>query len=803
MPDPVLLPTRGTVVFPGAMRILACGRESSIRAVQRHLEEGAALVLVPQLDPDEEDPLTARLSRCGVRGRVLRSTRLPDGSLRLLVEGHERIRTRGAVRVADGATTIPVDERPTSVRDPIRCRALAQEIAVRYQEYAHATGLQAHEHHVLAPGPDDPEGLADQIFATTDLPLDEQIAALELPLLDHRLEKAIGHLIVQIARHSIHAEVNARVQRAMDDSQREYHLKEQLKAIRTELGEAWGSEADADRFLDRIELAEMPDEVAEEAVRETERLRRIHTDSAEYTLLRTWLETVCDLPWSLSTPDPTSLGRAQKVLDRDHYGLEKAKERILEFLAVRRLEPKSKGPILCFVGPPGVGKTSLGQSIAEALGRRYARIALGGTKDETEIRGHRRTYVGALPGRIVRGLIRAGSRNPVILLDELDKVGNDFRGDPASALLEVLDPEQNHSFTDHYLDLPFDLSQVLFVGTANVVDTIPAALLDRLELVEIPGYIEEDKIRIARRHLLPKLAKDHGLMNGNKRRIQVDPEALSRIVREYTREAGVRELERQLASLHRKIARKVVDGEAREVRVKAADVPTLLGPPRYIRELAELDSDPGVVTGVAWTPTGGDLLFVEAIRMPSTSGKPSLKLTGSLGDVMKESAEAALSWLRANAATLSLAPEVFDAELHLHVPAGAIPKDGPSAGVTAVTALASLLLQRPVKEGLAMTGEITLRGKVLPVGGIKEKALAARRAGLKTFLLPTLNRSDLDDIPEELRKDLDFVFVDRVEEVLELALGVPLPAKLATRRAPATKVERPPARPPARRPRVR
>ncbi|MCB9685301.1 MAG: endopeptidase La [Alphaproteobacteria bacterium] len=803
MSDPVLLPTRGTVVFPGALRILACGRESSIRAVQRHLEEGAPLVLVPQLDPDEDDPLTARLSRCGVRGRVLRSTRLPDGSLRLLVEGHERIRTRGAARLTDGATTIPVDERPTSVRDPVRCRALAQEIAVRYQEYAQATGLQAQEHQVLAPGADDPEGLADQIFATTDLPLDEQIAALELPLLDHRLEKAIGHLIVQIARHTIHAEVNARVQRAMDDSQREYHLKEQLKAIRAELGEAWGSEADADRFLDRIEMADMPEEVAEEAVRETERLRRIHTDSAEYTLLRTWLETVCDLPWGISTPDPSSLGRAQKVLDRDHHGLEKAKERILEFLAVRRLEPESKGPILCFVGPPGVGKTSLGQSIAEALGRRYARIALGGTKDETEIRGHRRTYVGALPGRIVRGLVRAGSRNPVILLDELDKVGNDFRGDPASALLEVLDPEQNHSFTDHYLDLPFDLSQVLFVGTANVVDTIPAALLDRLELVEIPGYIEEDKIRIARRHLLPKLAKDHGLMQGNKRRIQVDPEALSRIVREYTREAGVRELERQLASLHRKIARKVVDGEAEDVRVKAADVPVLLGPPRYFRELAELDSDPGVVTGVAWTPTGGDLLFVEAIRMPSSSGKPSLKLTGSLGDVMKESAEAALSWLRANAATLGLAPEAFDAELHLHVPAGAIPKDGPSAGVTAVTAMASLLLQRPVREGLAMTGEITLRGKVLPVGGIKEKALAARRAGLKTFLLPTLNRNDLDDIPEELRKDLDFVFVDRVEEVLELALGVPLPAKLATRRQPAAKLDRAPTRPPTRRPRVR
>jgi ATP-dependent Lon protease len=796
--EAVLLSTRGVVVFPGTFRVLAAGRPASIRAVQRHLDEGIPLVLAPQLDADEEDAASARLARTGVLGRVTRCTRLPDGTLRILAEGLERVRLRSEVALVDGATTVRYTPRPTSVRDPARCAALAREVSTRYLEVATTTGLQPHEHAAMAPPDDDPEHLCDQVFATTDLSLVEQISALELQLLDQRLEKALDHLVVQLARHQLHQDVNTRVQRAMDESQREYHLKEQLKAIRTELGEAWGSEADADRFLARIRGAGMPAEVEAEATREAERLRRIHTDSAEYTLLRTWLETVCEVPWSDKSDDRTSLPRARKILDKDHHGLEKAKDRILEFLAVRQLAPESKGPILCFVGPPGVGKTSLGQSIAHAMGRTFVRVALGGIRDETEIRGHRRTYVGALPGRVVRALIRAGTRNPVMLLDELDKVGNDFRGDPASALLEVLDPEQNRTFVDHYLDLPLDLSQVLFVATANVVDTIPAALLDRLEVIELTGYTEEDKVRIARKHLLPKVAANHGF--GGDRKVKIDTDAVVRLVREWTREAGVRELERQLAAVHRKLARHVVEGTPVPEHLRAADLPALLGPPRHLPDVEEHVHDPGVVTGVAWTAAGGELLVIEATRMP---GKAGLKVTGSLGDVMKESAEAAYSWLRSHATEYGVTPERLEAELHVHVPAGAIPKDGPSAGVTMVTALASLLLGLPVRERLAMTGEITLRGRVLPVGGIKEKALAARRSGVRTFLLPRPNLTDLQDIPEELRRDLTFVPVDRMEEVLLHALGLPVPERTPPVRPPPKPPEKATRPPRPRRPAAR
>jgi len=495
-----------------------------------------------------------------------------------------------------------------------------------------------------------------------------------------------------------------------------------------------------------------------------ERLRHIHQESAEYTIIRTWLETVCDLPWSHTTRDRTSLGRAKQVLDQDHYGLDKIKERILEYLAVRQLKADSKGPILCFVGPPGVGKTSLGKSIARALGREYARVSLGGIKDETEIRGHRRTYVGALPGRIVRAMVRAGSQNPVIVLDEIDKVGADFRGDPASALLEVLDPEQNNTFVDHYLDLPLDLSQVLFIATANLPDPIPPALVDRLEMIELPGYTEEDKLEIARRFLIPRVGERHGL---DGKRLVITTAAVQRCIRDYTREAGVRELERQLATLHRKVARKVVEGSNGKVRITPRRVAEYLGPPRFFQELAERADQPGVVIGLAWTAAGGDILFVEATRMEGAGG---LKLTGSLGEVMKESAEAAMSWLRTHADDYGLTAADFVADFHLHVPAGAIPKDGPSAGVTMAAALASVVTRRPIRARLAMTGEITLRGKVLPVGGIKEKVLAARRAGVQTVIMPRHNATDLDDIPEVLRRDLRYELVDTVEEVLRLAL---------------------------------
>ncbi len=760
----VALPLRGLVVFPGTLRVLVVGRATSKRAVERHTDDGQPLVLIPQIDSDVEDPFEADLLDIGVLAQVLRITRLPDGTLRVLVEGQERTRV-GKLEVEEGSSVADVLPITTRKADGVKIGALARQLHQRHTEWMAGTGMPAPEYGIMAPGPEDPDRLADHVAATLDLPLAHQVEILQISEVRPRLERLLDEIAIATAHQRIAADVNEKVQAAMDESQREYHLKEQLKAIRAELGEAVGSEADADAFAARIRDAGMPEEVQAEAMREVERLRRVHTESAEYTIIRTWLETVCEVPWSKAAADAVGLDAAQKVLDRDHHGLFKVKERILEYLAVRQLQPNSTGPILCFVGPPGVGKTSLGRSIANALGREFGRIALGGIKDETEIRGHRRTYVGALPGRIIRALSRAGSRNPVLVLDEIDKVGTDFRGDPASALLEVLDPAQNHQFVDHYLDVPVDLSQVLFIATANLIDPVPPALSDRLEIIEIPGYTEEEKVEIARKYLLPKLALNHGL---KAKHLQIEDEALREVIRDYTHEAGVRELERQLAALHRKVARQVVEGRARKTKI-GSGLARYLGPQKYFQEVIERVDKPGVVIGLAWTAAGGDILFIEALRIPGKG--PTLKLTGSLGDVMKESVEAALSWIRAHHMTLAIEPSAFEAEFHLHVPAGAIPKDGPSAGVTMVTALASLLTGRPVRPRWAMTGEITLRGKVLPVGGIKEKALAARRAGVRDLVMPARNQTDLEDIPPELRKDLTFHFVESVGDVLTLALS--------------------------------
>ncbi|MFT4624847.1 MAG: ATP-dependent Lon protease [Myxococcota bacterium] len=762
---PVALAVRGLVVFPGAIRMLAVGRRPSRLAIDAHLDNDEPLVLTFQLDGEVEDPLRAELAPVGVLARVLRSADLPDGTSRVLVEGLERAWIRGPLHEDDaGATRVAIEQLITDVADPVKVAAAARQIRTLYGEIMEMGGMTPSEQDLLLAEADDPERLADQVVGALELAPATSQRLLAIPTLDERIDRVLDEVVTVLAERRLAADVQARVAAAMDKSQRDYHLREQLRAIRTELGESTTADAEADAFRDRIMLAGMPPEVQEQGLREADRLRRMHTESAEYTLLRTWLETLCDVPWSTSTRDTISLPKAQRVLDRDHHGLDRVKERVLEYLAVRQLAPESKGPILCFVGPPGVGKTSLGRSIARALGRAFARIALGGVKDETEVRGHRRTYVGAMPGRFVRALIRAGSRNPVIVLDELDKVGNDVRGDPASALLEVLDPEQNVAFVDHYLDLPLDLSQVLFIATANLSDPIPAALYDRLEIIELPGYTEEEKVQIARRFLLPRLGKAHGL-GGD--RIQVDSAALRTTIRDYTREAGVRELERQLAKVHRKVARKVVEGRERRMRLTDRSVQRFLGPPRYQLEVAERVDQPGVVIGLAWTAAGGDILFVEAACMPGTA---SLKLTGSLGDIMKESVEAAMSWLRANGARYDIAPEAFQLAFHLHVPAGAIPKDGPSAGVTMATALASAITGRPVRPRLAMTGEITLRGRVLQVGGVKEKVLAARRAGITHVILPRRNENDLIDIPAELRSDLQFSFVDTVDEVLALAL---------------------------------
>ena len=761
-----VLPLRGAVLFPGAFRAIAVARAPSLAAVEAAMVSGSPLVALPQTDPEIEDPARADYPPVGTLARVLQAVRLADGGLRVLLEGDARLHRTGEV-VTEGpllqAPFAPVATTPVSPEE----RALAREVAGMYAEWLGHSGLNPEEHELLVSPPDEPGHLADQIGAGIEVTWGERVQLLEATDATARLRLIADLLATAIAQQRIQTEIQTKVQLAMDQNQREYTLKEQLKAIRTELGDAAGPEGEADAFEERINDAGMPDAVKEEALREVSRLRRIASDSAEYNIARTWLETVCDVPWNQATEDDTSLNRARQVLDEDHHGLEEVKERILEYLAVRQLRSDAQGAILCFVGAPGVGKTSLGRSIARAMGRGFARVSLGGIKDESEIRGHRRTYIGALPGRIIRALIRAGSRNPVIVLDEIDKVGNDFRGDPASALLEVLDAEQNASFSDHYLDVPVDLSQVLFIATANLVDPIPPALYDRFEITEIPGYTEEEKVQIARRFLLPRLAEEHGL---TLEQLRIDGPALERLIRDYTREAGLRNLGRQLARLARKVARQVVEGRKGAVRITNRNLERYLGPPRYFLDVDDRDETPGVAIGLAWTASGGDILYIECLDMPGTAG---LKLTGSLGDVMKESAEAALSWLRANAADVGIDPESFKRNLHLHVPAGAIPKDGPSAGVSMVTALASRLTGRPIKAGLAMTGEITLRGRVLPVGGVKEKVLAARRAGVREVLLPRHNEGDLKDIPREVRRDLVFHLVDHIRDVLTIALPQP------------------------------
>ncbi len=759
------LPLRGTIILPGQIRALSVGRDATLDVVERHLDTQKLLVLVPQEDAAEEEPLRARLLTVGTAARILHVTRLPDDTVKILVEGDRRVLRRTELKLTGEVLVADYDELPAPPREQLHeIMAMARELAVLHDELAAAQGLTAEENDVLTAGEDEPDRLADQVSASLILSWEQRVVVYQEASLMERLRVLLDLTAVAVAQQRVQSDVAAKLQASMDQNQREYHLKEQLKILRTELGDAAGPEAEADAFEARIKELKLPEEVEKEALREVSRLRRISSDSAEYNIARTWLETVCDMPWNKLTQDDTSLRHAQDVLDEDHFGIEKVKERVLEYLAVRQLRKDAQGAILCFVGAPGVGKTSLGKSIARAMGRSYARVSLGGIKDESEVRGHRRTYVGAMPGRIVQALIRAGTRNPVIVLDEIDKVGNDFRGDPASALLEVLDPEQNKAFVDHYLDVPIDLSQVMFIATANLVDPIPPALHDRFEIIEIPGYTEEEKLAIANRFLLPKLAEEHGLPGG---RMKFGPGAMESVIRNYTREAGLRNFSRQLASVCRKVAREVVEGREGAVRITPRAVEKMLGPPRFFNEIDDRDDLPGVVVGLAWTESGGDILFIECLRMP---GAPALKLTGSLGDVMKESAEAALSWLRAHANEVGATQEDFNQLFHLHVPAGAIPKDGPSAGVSMVTALASRITGRPVRPRFAMTGEITLRGKVLPIGGLKEKVLAARRAGVTDVLLPKHNEKDLAELPAEVRKAMTFHLAETIQDVLRIAL---------------------------------
>jgi ATP-dependent Lon protease len=607
--------------------------------------------------------------------------------------------------------------------------------------------------------------LADLIASTLSIPLVDKQNLLETLDVKGRLERANFLLTKELTVLELGSKIQSQVREGIDKSQREYFLREQLKAIQKELGEKDERTAEIEELRQRMAQAKLPPEAMKEGERELDRLAKMPPAAAEYTVSRTYLDWLIELPWSVHTEDNLDISQAQKVLDEDHYDLEKVKKRILEYISVRKLKADMKGPILCFVGPPGTGKTSVGKSIAKALGRKFIRISLGGVRDEAEIRGHRRTYVGALPGRIIQGIRKSGSNNPVFMLDEIDKLGMDFRGDPSAALLEVLDPEQNYAFSDHYLDVAFDLSKVMFITTANILDPIPPALRDRMEVLDLLGYTEEEKFKIAKEFLVPKQVEAHGL---SEKDIQFEEEALLRIALEYTREAGVRNLEREIAHICRGVARRVAEGHGAPSIIKPDDVPSYLGPIKFFSEVAERTSEPGVATGLAWTPTGGDILFVEATRM---KGRKGFSLTGQLGDVMKESAQAALSYVRARAKALKIPEDFFDhSDIHIHVPAGAIPKDGPSAGVTMFTAITSLLTGRPVRSDVAMTGEITLRGLVLPVGGIKEKVLAARRAGITTVILPGRNEKDLEEVPEQVKKDMKFHFVQRMDEVIRFAL---------------------------------
>ncbi len=723
--------------------------------------------------PPETVPEGSPVHPVGCAGRILKMIRLPDDTMRILVQGIERVRIRKIVRTEPYAEA-EIERLPEILDASKETEALARQVLDSFRQVTELSPALPEELNVAAANAGDPGRLADFIASSINLRPEQKQEVLATLRIRDRLRKILAFLHRETEVLQIGAEIQNRVQQSLSKSQREYFLREQLRAIRQELGEEDERGAETRELREQIEKANLPEEARKAAERELERLSRMPPASAEYTVARTYIDWILCLPWAVETEDHLDVREAARILDEDHHALEKVKERILEYLAVLKLNRDLRSPILCFVGPPGVGKTSLGQSIARALGRRFVRISLGGVRDEAEIRGHRRTYVGAMPGRILQGLRRAESRNPVFMLDEIDKLGADFRGDPAAALLEVLDPQQNSAFADHYIEVPFDLSRILFITTANQLETIPPALLDRMEVLRLSGYTEQEKVVIASRFLLPRQIREHGL---KKSQVRITRAALTAVIRDYTREAGVRNLERQLAAICRKIARAVAEKRRIPKRIEPRDLRRYLGIPRFSHDAAEREMEPGVATGLAWTPAGGDILFIEATKMP---GRGRLTLTGQLGDVMRESATAALSYVRSRAEDLRIAQEFDKIDLHIHIPAGAIPKDGPSAGLTLIVALVSLLTNRPVRPEVAMTGEITLRGKVLPVGGIKEKVLAAARAGIREILLPAENRRDLTEIPAEIRGKLRFRFATTVDQAIRTALT---PAKAAGKKA--------------------
>ncbi len=760
-----ILTIRDAVAFPGAIMPLEIGREKSRKVVDAAMAGDRIIGLVAQRHTETEDPGLPDLYRIGTAAMILRLAPMPSGNVSLIVHGMVRFGLENLIQ--DSPYLIgKIHTRYDEVTSSTELDALVhtvREMAARFVELSPNVPDEAVS---VLNSIDRPGALADFLAQNLSIGLVYKQELLETFEVTTRLRKISAALTSQLEVLELSQKIQRQVRGEIDKSQREYYLREQLKAIQKELGEVDEQTAQAQELGERIEAAKMPEQVAKEAYRELERMQRIPQASPEHSVVRDYIEWLCEMPWALSTEDKLDINRAAKILDEDHYGLQKVKKRILEYLAVRKLNPGGRGPILCFAGPPGVGKTSLGQSIARALGRKFVRISLGGIRDEAEIRGHRRTYIGSLPGRIMQEIRKAASNNPVFMLDEVDKVGADFRGDPSSALLEVLDPAQNDSFTDHYLDVPFDLSRVMFIATANYMDPIPPALRDRMEIIEIPGYTLREKILIAKRYLGPRQLIENGLSG---RQLQITEKALADVAQYYTREAGVRNLEREIGAICRAAAVKVTRGRSDKLTVTPTKLHEYLGPRRFESETAQRTSTPGVVTGLAFTPVGGEVIFVESTGMP---GRGHLTLTGQIGDVMKESAQAAYSIVRSRSGELDIGREdLVNSDLHIHVPAGAVPKDGPSAGVAMLTSLVSLCVDRPVRPDIAMTGEITLRGMVLPVGGIKEKVLAAHRAGIKTVILPERNRPSLEDVPKDVREQLEFVYVRNIDEVLRAALS--------------------------------
>jgi ATP-dependent Lon protease len=761
-----VLPIRNAVLFPGAVAPFDVGREKSVALVEDVDNLSAPVIAIfAQRDPSTDDPGKDDLHQVGCAARVLKALKHSSGNYSLILQGLERIRldeiTQSApylkARVGRMHEMNSGDDEAEALS--MSLRDIAKQVIQLMPELPREAGSLIDS--IQAPG-----ALADLVAHNLDAPVDEKAALLETVDVKDRIRKVLKLLTRQLEILKMRERINSQIKEEMGKNQREYVLRQQLKAIKEELGEDDGDQGDLDGLEERIAKANLPQEAEQVAKKQLKRLRNMQVGSAEYTVVRTYLDWILDLPWHSQTPDNMDIGAVRKVLDEDHYGLEKVKKRILEYLAVRKLKKDKKGPILCLIGPPGVGKTSLGRSIARALGRKFVRISLGGVHDEAAIRGHRRTYVGALPGQIIQGMKKSGTINPVFMMDEVDKIGHDFRGDPAAALLEVLDPEQNNTFADHYLEIPYDLSNVMFVATANIADPIPAPLRDRMEILEIPGYTRREKLAIARQHLIPKQLEEHGI---TKEQLDITDKAVDIVIDTYTREAGVRTLERQIASIIRGVAVKIAEGDTTPRKVDDEEnVREFLGPQKFTSEVAERTEEAGVATGLAWTSVGGEILFIEATRM---YGSGKLQLTGQLGDVMKESAQAALSYVRTNAEKYGINKDFLEkSDIHIHIPAGAMPKDGPSAGVTMFTALVSMLTGIRVRHDVAMTGEITLRGRVLPIGGLKEKVLAAHRAGIKRVLVPERNKADLDEVPAEVKNDLEFVFVSKMDQVLEAAL---------------------------------